>query len=103
MSAEIVQFLISNENRAHIERRIRDVLDAHGSDIRGFALVVWAKDGMSTADFGHQALKDGETGPIMPDILIPDFVRARLLALKIEEWAVDTIRGNHQKPPDDPA
>lgn len=102
MTAELVQFPTTNENRVYIERRLRGVLDAHGSDLRGFALVVWAKDGMSTADFGSQSLKDGEVGPILPDILIPDFVRSRLLALKIEEWAVDTIRGNHPEP-DDPA
>lgn len=77
-------------DRSLIEGRIRAALDGHKGDYAGFALVVWATDGGSTADMANKAL---ETGAMIPAILIPDFVRARLLAMKIEQWAVDTIRG----------
>lgn len=87
-----------NENRAAIEKRIRAVLDAQGDDICGFALVVWASDTRSTADLGAKV----HDGSVIPEILIPDFVRNRLLAVKIEEWTVDTVRG-YVAPSDDPA
>lgn len=90
MTAEIVQFPKLHENRANIEKRIRAVLDVHGDDICGFGLVVWGSKGSSTADLGT---KQPDQGAIIPEILIPDFIRNRLLAVKIEDWTVDTVRG----------
>jgi hypothetical protein len=99
VSAEIIQFPVLNENRANIERRIRDALDAHGPKVCGFALVVWGEDGRSTADLGTHT---PESGMVIPEILVPDFVRNRLLACKIEDWTLDSVRG-YQAPPEDPA
>ena len=74
------------KSRAHVERMVRKVLDAQGADIAGFAFVVWAKDGASTADAQNKTSS-------IPNILIPDFVRNRLLAERIEAWAVsNTLR-----------
>lgn len=79
-------------DRTLIERRIRAVLDGHGGDFAGFALVVWNAEGASTADMAN---REPRQGAYIPAILIPDFVRNRLLGMKIEEWAVDTIRGRN--------
>lgn len=67
-------------DRIWIESHIRDLLDSHGDDISGFAIVVWDKSGASTA-------RMQSVHPSIPVIYVPDFVRNRLLALKIEEWA----------------
>jgi hypothetical protein len=99
MTATLLNFPAPNENRRLIEKRIRAVLDAHGSDFTGFALVVWGPTGRSTADLG---VDSASSKTIIPEILVPDFVRNRLLAVKIEDWTVDTIRG-YQAPSDDPA
>jgi hypothetical protein len=98
MSAEIIQLPAISENRSNIEKRFRAVLDAQGDDICGFALVVWGSNTRSTADLGAKI----HAGSVIPEILIPDFVRNRLLAVKIEEWTVDTVRG-YVAPDDDPA
>lgn len=66
--------------RRYVEDYVRQVLDAQGTDITGFAFVVWGADLSSSAD-----LASGDGSPI-PSILIPDFVRNRLLARKIEDW-----------------
>lgn len=100
MSAELLSFPKIDENRCHIEQRIRTVLDAHGPDICGFALVVWDSRGTSTAD---AAVKQPENGVAIPPILIPDFVRNRLLGEQIEQWAVDKILGNNLPPTKPPA
>ena len=76
-------------DKALIERRVRALLDAHhaNSDTAGFAMVLWGADGSSTCDMGA-----GKRSNI-PYILIPDFVRNRLLAAKIIDWAADDILG----------
>ena len=96
MSATILQFPTISENRKNIEKRFRAVLDAHGEDICGFALVVWGSDTRSTADLGVKI----HDGSVIPEILIPDFVRNRLLAVKIEQWTIDEL---NPPPTDDPA
>ena len=53
-----------------------------GRDIAGIALVLWDADGASSA-----VLK-AYPGSSLPSIAAPDFVRNRLLAEKIGEWAV---------------
>lgn len=79
-----------DEDRALIEKLVRNVFDSHRGGFAGFALVVWAPDGASTADMGMKSIDQGAQ---IPSMLIPDFVRNRLLGMKIEEWAVDTIKG----------
>lgn len=61
------------------------VRKAHGEDIAGYAIVLWARDMSSTA-----YLFNGRTSTLAKP-LIPDFVRNRLLSEKIEEDAVDTV------------
>lgn len=57
--------------------------------LAGYALVVWQTDGTSTAFLQS----DGK----IPSILVPDFVRNRLLAMRIEDWTIETI--NDQRGP----
>lgn len=56
-----------------------------GPNLSGISLVTWGKDGSSTC----MLLSDGQ----IPGILVPDFVRNRLLAKKIEDWTIDTVNG----------
>lgn len=53
--------------------------------LAGYAVVVWRADGGSTAYL--------QSNGQIPSILVPDFVRNRLLAQKIEDWTVDTLNG----------
>lgn len=90
MTAEIVKIPAPIEERKLIEQRIRAVLDVKGDDICGFALVVWGRDGTSVADSGVKN-SDTAAGTVIPPILIPDFVRSRLLGMTIEQWALEAI------------
>lgn len=72
-------------DRADIEWHIKRTLDAHDDRIAGYAIVVWAPDGASTADIRS-------TGNTVPGIMVPDFVRNRLLAEKIEQWTIKDLR-----------
>lgn len=51
--------------------------------LAGYAVVVWRTDGVSSAYL--------QSNGQIPSILVPDFVRNRLLAEKIEDWAIDTL------------
>lgn len=70
------------------EQTIRDVVKAASSPIAGFALVTWQADGASIA-----VCKVGGASGI-PSIMVPDFVRNRLLAQRIESWTIETINGD---------
>lgn len=75
----------------HVPKRLAEMCQQHldaGSNIAGYALVIWGSDSSTTADM--QTLK----GNSIPLILAPDLVRNRLLALKIEEWSVNQMRNN---------
>lgn len=52
--------------------------------VEGFAVMIWGSDGSTV--YAHT---DGS----IPSILVPDFVRNRLLASRIEAWTIDTING----------
>lgn len=54
--------------------------------ISGYAIVVWGSDGKTSS----VANTDGR----IPGILIPDLVRNKLIADKIEEWTIDTVNGD---------
>jgi len=75
-----------NSNRAFALTRARQVILAAGEDIAGFAIVVWSKDGTSVCD-SHAMSGVGH----IPNILIPDFVRARLLADRIQTWVQEDL------------
>lgn len=83
-----------DQSRAHVERQVRDCLDLT-DDVAGAAFVVWCAKGGSTA-----AMFSGPTSTI-PSILAPDFVRNRLLAMKIIGWTMDDINQCNGFPPDD--
>lgn len=87
---------IKDEGRARAERGVRAVLDGHEQfgGIAGFAFVAWAADGATTGD-----LWAGSDSSI-PAILIPDLVRNQLLAMKIEEYTIDTINESNGYSPD---
>lgn len=53
-------------------------------DIGGFALVIWDPSGSSVACMDV-------TRSNIPSILVPDFVRNRLLAYRIEGWTMETV------------
>lgn len=69
--------------RKEMDARISDALSAHGTDLAGFALVVWDETGGSTTA--------SYSGGGIPSILVPDFCRARLLAHRIESWTIETV------------
>lgn len=73
--------------RKNIETSIAKVLDGQETcpgGLAGFAIVVWGLDGSSTAALATD-------GGVTPTILIPDFVRNRLLGEKIEAWTIESI------------
>lgn len=80
---------LENTDRRYVEKDVRGVLDSHmrsaDARIAGFAFVVWDVDGTSTC---IASVNDGST---IPAILVPDFVRNRLLPDRIERWTIDTV------------
>lgn len=74
-------------DRAIIERRVRECLDNKDGEPVGFAFIVWSEDGISCCASGHTEKSK------IPHILIPDFIRNRLLADQIEDWALDEVKG----------
>lgn len=63
------------------------VAGAMGEPIVGYVVMCWSADGTSAC---KTIAKDGST---IPSILVPDFVRNRLLADRIESWTLDTVNG----------
>lgn len=69
--------------RRAILRETREMLDdmtEDGQPVVGFAMVMWNSNGASSA------VCRAYPGSCIPSIAVPDFVRNRLLASKIEEW-----------------
>lgn len=83
----ILRLPTHNERRTKMAQEwVKCVLDAHvtaDASVDGFAFVVWDRDGASTCKM--------IAGGGIPSILIPDFVRNKLLADKIEDWTLMTI------------
>ncbi len=69
---------------ASIRSRVEKCLDAQPNPV-GFAFVVWSNDHNSVADAANYRSN-------IPTILIPDFVRNRLLAERIVDWAVEEMK-----------
>ena len=80
----LTPFLAKDERFA--KQRIKGVLDAHGSDIAGLAVMVWGADLRSTCYLG--------SGPrsAIPGALIPDFVRNRLLLERAVDWTLEVLK-----------
>lgn len=62
-------------------RACLDSMETGAQPIVGMALVLWTADGTS------DAVVKAYPGSNIPSIALPDFVRNRLLAAKIEEWS----------------
>ena len=70
-----------DKDRPIVEAHIKQMLDIQGNDIAGFAFVVWG------ADKRAMAYSSSNSRSVIPPIMVPDFVRERLLAEKIMEWS----------------
>jgi hypothetical protein len=73
----------SDEARISFLRDMRGLIDEVQRDGRamvGYAVVLW------DADLGSSASLRCGQGSTIPSIAMPDFVRNRLLAMKINEW-----------------
>jgi hypothetical protein len=91
-SLQLLRKPVSPE-RGCVEAELRRVLDNHTNaagdrNVAGFAFVVWDGEGGSTAGMELYTVEGGKT---IPGVLVPDFVRNRLLAGKIEQWTLNTI------------
>lgn len=71
--------------RARIDGLVRGALDGMGAGIVGFAFVIWGDDN------GSVAIGENFDGNRIPAILVPDFVRNRLLARQIEKWTLEDL------------
>ncbi len=77
-----VHFLLQakERDRRDLMAAMREALDMHDDDVVGYAIVLWNWENASTA------LCRVRAGGI-PTVLVPDFVRNRLLAERILIWA----------------
>lgn len=82
------------KRRLTVMRRVTACLDVH-TDIDGFAFVVWGHD------LGSTCYSAG--GRTMPAILVPDFVRNRLLAERISDWTEHAVMRRLGIEPDESA
>lgn len=76
----------SRHFRADFLAFCRNTVDLQGDDFVGFALVVWGSDQSSTAECMVSQ------GSCIPTILVPDFVKNRLLAERIERWTREGLK-----------
>lgn len=75
----------TDDGNAEIKRRVSQAVDALSEPVVGVALVAWSENNGSVA---HVYVGDDSR---IPFILVPDFVRNRLLANAIEKWTIDTL------------
>lgn len=74
-------------SRLRVEALVRQVLTAHlgqMQDIGGFAFIVWDSDMGATADC--------RSNGAVPSAVLPEFAKTHLLATKIEQWMIETLR-----------
>lgn len=76
--------------RREIINAAKRVFDCHPNPA-AMALVVWDADCNSTA---KMVVSDMSS---IPTILVPDFVRNRLLAERIETWTLETLRDQEKR------
>jgi hypothetical protein len=82
------------KERAHILGRIRTLLESHKTLPDGWAFVVWDEKMCSSSDFVvGKSFRSG--------LLVPDFVRERLMANRILDWAEQDARHLMGLPPSD--
>ena len=62
-------------------RELLDSMREHSQPAVGFAIVAWSADTMSWATARSYP------GSSIPAIMVPDFVRERLMAERINEWS----------------
>ena len=85
---EIVNLPVDEDLKYVLDMVRRVMLPHKGQEVAGCTFMVWNVDGSSTC---QTDIKDGSR---IPSILVPDFVRNRLLAERIERWAVDAVNAN---------
>ena len=85
-----------DKDRTFIERRVRTVLDQHGTDFAGFAFMVWGGDNQSTCT------SDALPASKVPNSMLPDFVRARLFTERAVNWSIDVTLETLGYTPKDP-
>ena len=71
----------NHQDAISVREWVDDCIMAQNDDIAGFAFVIWGKDGGSTC-----AVKTNSRSRI-PGILVPEFVKSRLSAEQILDWA----------------
>lgn len=72
------------------KKRFGQLLDAYPDPIAGFAVVVWGPDN------GSVAILSVNKRSKIPSIMVPDFVRNRLLADQIETWAIQDFQASDE-------
>lgn len=80
---ELLRLRRAKEDEAEVRNRVEVLLQSMSGDgvpIAGFAFVVWDGQGASAATMLSRR-------GTLPESLIPDFVRSRLLAEKVLVWA----------------
>jgi len=73
------------EGRAAFLRKAREVIDALGDPVAGWAIMAWLPDGSATVDL---AVLDRSC---IPSSLVPDFVRNRLLLERAYQFVAEEI------------
>lgn len=83
-SAKVIIFPDSSvKDRIGCLRRVRDILDNLSAPMAGAAFVVWDANLQSGGFIAASARSR------IPSIAMPEFIKNRLIAAKIEEWGND--------------
>lgn len=74
-----------DDDLRYAERRLLETIRSTQGRVAGFAMVAWSPDN------GSVSVLTVNEGSKIPSIMVPDFVRNRLLAAQIEAWTLDTL------------
>ena len=80
----------TDPGRARFLEDLHEQLGYFEGKVAGYAFVVWDEEGGSSASAVGTCT--------IPGILVPDFVRNRLLAYKIEDWTIETVNKSWKPP-----
>jgi hypothetical protein len=83
-----IRVLPNSDTSTDYKRKAIEALDALSEPIVGVALVAWSEHNGSVAQMNVSPQSR------IPFILVPDFVRNRLLANGIEHWTRETLGKN---------
>lgn len=71
----------ATEDRIACLRRVREILDQQGRSLAGVAFVAWDSNMCSSAFIAAASHSR------IPVMAMPEFIKNRLIAAKIEEWS----------------